>query len=89
MSKTRASAPVPQGEVLIYQAGEGDTRIEVRLEDETVWLSQQQMAELFQTTRANISLHIGNIYEEGELSPEGTFKDFLQVRKVGAQEVAA
>lgn len=87
MSESKHPAPVPQGEVLIYQAGEGDTRIEVRLEDETVWLSQQQMAELFQTTRANISLHIGNIYEEGELSPEGTCKDFLQVRQEGARTV--
>ena len=78
---------LPHGEVLIYQAGEGDTRIEVRLEDETVWLSQQQMAELFQTTRANITLHIGNIYTEGELSPEGTCKDFLLVRQEGTRTV--
>lgn len=75
------------GEILIYQNGEGDTRIEVRLEDETVWLSQQQMADLFQTTRPNITLHINNIYEEGELTPEATSKDFLLVRQEGGRAV--
>ncbi|WP_165071290.1 virulence RhuM family protein [Desulfovibrio sp. ZJ200] len=87
MNEAQHPAPLPQGEILIYQSGEGQTRIEVRLEDETVWLSQQQMAELFQTTRANITLHIGNIYTEGELSPEGTCKDFLLVRQEGTRTV--
>ncbi len=87
MSGDTTPAVQPGGDILIYQSGEGQTRIEVRLEDETVWLSQQQMAELFQTTRANISLHIGNIYTEGELSPEGTCKDFLQVRQEGTRTV--
>lgn len=75
------------GEILIYQNGEGDTRIEVRLEDETVWLSQQQMADLFQTTRQNINLHVNNIYEEGELTPEATSKEFLLVRQEGSRAV--
>lgn len=87
MSGETTPAVQPGGEILIYQAAAGDTRLEVRLEDETVWLSQQQMAELFQTTRANITLHIGNIYTEGELSPEGTCKNFLLVRQEGTRTV--
>lgn len=87
MTDDTTPAVQPGGEILIYQAAEGDTRLEVRLEDETVWLSQQQMAELFQTTRANITLHIGNIYTEGELSPEGTCKNFLLVRQEGTRTV--
>ncbi len=54
-------------EILLYQTEDGQTKIDVRLEEETVWLSQVQMAELFQTTKQNISLHIKNIYDEGEL----------------------
>ncbi len=54
-------------EVLLYETEDGTTRIDVRLQDETVWLTQVQMAELFQTTRQNISLHIKNIFEEKEL----------------------
>ena len=53
-------------EILLYQTEDGQTKIDVRLEDETVWLSQVQMAELFQTTKQNISLHIKNIFEEGQ-----------------------
>lgn len=87
MKEITNSDSQPCGEVLIYQAAEGDTRIEVRLEQDTVWLSQQQMAELFQTTRANIAIHIGNIYEEEELPIEGTCKDFLQVRQEGTRTV--
>ena len=59
----------------------------MRLEDETVWLSQVQMAELFQTTKQNISLHIRNLYEEGELVREGTVKESLTVQREGAREV--
>lgn len=76
MSEPQHPAPVPHGEVLIYQAGEGDTRIEVRLEDETVWLSQQQMAELFQTSKSNINEHIKNIFAEGELERESVVRNF-------------
>lgn len=54
-------------EILLYQTEDGQTKIDVRLEDETVWLSQVQMAELFQTTKQNISLHIKNVFDEGEL----------------------
>ena len=88
MSESKHPAPQPQGEVLIYQAGEGDTRIEVRLEDETVWLSQQQMAELFQTGIPNINEHIKNIYAEGELEESSTLRNFRIVRQEGKREVA-
>ena len=73
------------GEILYYQAENGDLRIETRLQDGTVWLTQPLMAELYQTTQQNISQHIQNIYEEGELTPEATHKKFLLVRsKVSA-----
>ncbi len=75
-------------EVLIYQAPDGLTQVDVRMEDETVWFTQNQMAELFQTTKQNISLHIGNIYEEGELLQEATVKDYLTVQTEGAREVS-
>jgi len=76
-----------KGELLVYQTDDGRVKLEVRLENETVWLTQQTMADLFQTTKQNISLHIQNILEEGELSPEATVKDFLTVQKEGARHV--
>jgi hypothetical protein len=66
--------------ILIYQDKDGLTKIEVRLENETLWITQQQMAELFQTTKQNVSLHINNIYKEGELQELATVKDFLTVQ---------
>ena len=65
-----------QGEVVLYQPDE-TIRMEVRLEDETVWLTQAQMAELFQTTRNNVTLHIGNIFREGELQENAVGKESL------------
>ena len=59
----------------------------MQLSDETVWLTQQHMAELFQTTKQNISLHVNNIYKEQELSPKATVKEYLTVRKEGSREV--
>jgi hypothetical protein len=67
----------PYGDILLYQTEDGLQRIEVRLENETVWLSQRLMAELFQTTAANINIHLKNIFEEGELSPDSVIKDSL------------
>lgn len=67
----------PGGDILLYQTEDGLQRIEVRLENETVWLSQRLMAELFQTTAANISIHLKNIFEEGELAPDSVIKDSL------------
>jgi hypothetical protein len=73
---------VPENsQFLVYQAEDGQIKIDVRLEKETVWPTQQQLAELFQTTKQNISLHIQNIYEEGELVPEATVKKYLTVRQ--------
>ena len=74
--------------VLIYQAEDGHTKVDVRFEDETVWLSQQQMAELFHTSRTNIVEHIRNIYDEHELDKTSTCRDFRQVRTEGSREVA-
>lgn len=74
-------------EILLYQTEDGQTKIDVRLEEETVWLSQVQMAELFQTTKQNISLHIKNIFEEGELYKISTVKDYLTVQTEGKREV--
>ena len=64
-------------EIIIYQADEGTTKLEVKIEDETVWLTQTQMAKLFQTTRNNITLHISNIFKEKELSESSVGKESL------------
>jgi DNA-binding protein len=76
------------GEIVIYTADDGNTKIDVNFIDDTVWLSQQQMAELFKTSRTNIVEHIGNIYDEGELNKESTCRDFRQVRKEGNRNVS-
>lgn len=64
-----------ENEIIIYQTQDGQTKIDVRIENETVWLTQNQMAEQFQTTKQNISLHIKNIFEEGELLENSVVKD--------------
>lgn len=74
-------------QMLIYQSEDGKTKIEVQLQDETVWLSQKHMAELFQTTVPNINLHLKNIFEEGELEPRATIKDSLTVQIEGGRQV--
>ena len=74
------------GEIVMYQPDE-TIRLEVRIEDETVWLSQQQMAELFKATKQNVSLHIKNIYDEKELMESATVKDYLTVRQEGKRIV--
>ena len=74
-------------ELILYQAEDGKTRIEVRLQDETVWMSQLAMAELFQTTVPNINIHLNNVYVEGELSEAATIKDYLIVRHEGSRQV--
>jgi len=76
-----------QGEIVIYQAEDGITKVECRFVDETVWLTQQQMAELFHTSRSNIVEHIGHIYEEGELDEVSTCRKFRQVRLEGNRQV--
>lgn len=74
-------------EILIYQTEDGQTKIDVRMENETVWLTQAQMAELFQTTPQNITLHIKNVYNEGELPEDSTCKEYLQVQQEGKRNV--
>lgn len=70
-------------EILIYQTATKETRLEVRLEGETVWLSQAQMAELFQTTRANVTQHIKNVFSEGELLADSVCKESLHTAADG------
>lgn len=77
-----------ENEIIIYQTQDGQTKIDVRIENETVWLTQNQMAELFQTTKQNISLHIKNIFEEGELTENSTVKDYLTVQNEGSRKVS-
>ena len=75
-------------QLIIYQTESGETKLEVRLENETVWLTQKLMAELFQTTVPNINMHLKNVFEEGELDASATIKDFLIVRMEGSREVS-
>jgi hypothetical protein len=80
---------LPQkGQFLVYRAEDGQMKIDVRLEGETAWLTQSQMAELFQTTIPNVSMHLRNIYAEGELQPPATVKEFLIVRQEGQRQVS-
>jgi hypothetical protein len=76
-----------KGQFLVYQAEDGKLKLDVRFEDESVWLTQQLMADLFQSSKQNISHHINSVYEEGELSPEATVKKYLTVRQEGNREV--
>ena len=76
MKKKKEQVPA-KSELILYQTEDGKTKVEVRLQDETVWLSQKLMAELFQTSVPNINIHINNIFEEGELADDSVIKDFL------------
>ncbi len=76
-----------QQKIIIYQEPDGKTAIEVNLAEETVWLTQAQMAELFETTPQNITIHLKNVYSEDELYEKATCKDYLQVRKEGKRTV--
>jgi hypothetical protein len=87
--KTQIKLPdeSPGGRILIYQSKDNTFRLDVRFQDESVWLTQQQMADLFNTTKQNVSLHIRNIYSEGELVPEATVKKYLTVQNEGEREI--
>ena len=74
-------------ELIIYSTEDGKTKISVRLQDENIWLTQAQMAQLFNTTVANINIHIKNIFKENELTENATIKDYLIVQKEGTREV--
>ena len=78
----------PSSDILIYQTEDGRTRIDVRIEDETVWLTQAALADLYQTTPQNITMHIGRVYAEQELDREATCKQSLQVRQEGERNVS-
>jgi hypothetical protein len=73
--------------IILYTTDDGLTKINVKLEDETVWLSQQQMAELYQSSRTNVVEHIKNIYNEGELVKDSTCRNIRQVQLEGNREV--
>ncbi|MBI5589380.1 MAG: virulence RhuM family protein [Deltaproteobacteria bacterium] len=76
-----------KGEFLLYQTEDGRIKLEVRLDNETLWLTQQMMAELFQTSKQNISHHIQSVYDEGELDSEATVKKYLTVQQEGERQV--
>ena len=73
--------------IIIYQTDDGNTQIDVRFENETVWLTQAQMVELFQTTKQNVSLHVNNVYKECELEEKSTVKEYLTVQNEGKRSV--
>ena len=77
-----------KGDIVIYKTQDGLTKINVKFEDETVWLTQAQLVELYQTSKSNISEHIKHIFEEGELSQESTVRNFRTVQIEGNREVS-
>jgi hypothetical protein len=78
----------PNSEIILYQTEDGRTRIQCRFENETIWLTQALVAELFQVTPQNVTLHLKSIYKDGELDELATCKDFLKVRSEGGREVS-
>ena len=76
-----------EGEIVVYQPNETEFHLDVRIDDETVWLTQAQMVELFASTKQNISLHINNIFKEGELRQSTTVKEYLTVQQEGLRSV--
>ena len=76
-----------KGEVILYQTPEGETKIEVRLANDSVWLAADQMAELFQRDRSTIQRHIKRIYQDGELPPDSTCAFFAQVQMEGNRQI--
>ncbi|MFH1030586.1 MAG: RhuM family protein [bacterium] len=75
-------------QIVIYKSPSGETKIDVRFDGDTVWLTQNSIANLFQTTKNNISLHVKNIFAEGELSRNATVKNCLTVQKEGGRDVS-
>ena len=76
-----------RGEIIIYQTADGETRLDVRMENDSVWLTQAQMVELFNSTKQNVSLHINNLFKEGELERGATVKEYLIVQQEGHRSV--
>lgn len=85
MAELTTRSDLPQGQILIYR--DGASRLKVRVEGQTVWLSQRLMAELFQVSVPTVNEHLSNVYEEGELDPEATIRKFRIVRSEGSREV--
>ena len=81
------STHAPSGKIVVFEAPDGDVRVDVRLEEETVWLTQRQMAEVLDTTRNNVGMHLSGVHASGELAEEATTKDFWVVRQEGARRV--
>ena len=79
--------PQSQSSIVLYQTEDGRTRIQCRFENETLWLTQAQIAELFQTTPQNVTLHLKAIFAEGELVEAATCKEYLQVRTEGGRQI--
>lgn len=84
---TKLKQENPKGEIILYKTPEGDTQIDVKLEDETVWLTQAQLVNLFKSTKQNISLHLNNVFKEGELHKGSTVKKYLTVQKEGTRSI--
>ena len=84
---TGISSPIPGGEVIVYESKDGEARVDVRFDKETVWLTQRQMADVFQTTPENVLMHLRSVFSSEELEPETTTKDFLVVRSEGQRKV--
>ena len=78
----------PNGEMVVYVGDDGKPQVQARLQDENMWLTQVQLAQVFQTTRQNVGQHIKNIYEEKELDPSATIKKFFIVQTEGDREVS-
>jgi hypothetical protein len=78
------SLEAPQSSIVLYRTEDGRTRIQRRFDDETIWLTQAQIAELFQVTPQNVTLHLSSIFADGELNEVATCKDYLQVRNPNA-----
>ena len=84
----KPESQTPKGQFLVYQTDDGQLKVDVRLEGETAWLTQAHMAELFQTTVPNVSMHLRNVFAEGELQAAATVKEFLIVRHEGERRVS-
>ena len=81
------NSPDNHSQFVIYQTENGETKLDVRFQNETVWLTQKNMSELFLTTPENILMHLKNIFQEGELDQKATTKDYLVVRQKGKRQV--
>lgn len=87
MTEQRMSDVSPGDEVVVYDAPDGEARLNVRFDQDTVWLTQRQMAEVFATSSENVVMHLRNVFAHNELDERATAKDFLVVRKEGSREV--